>query len=251
MEEAIDTSLFEEPEDFRPPPPEPTFEKYTRQQELVKKGEPSEITVRLVGKSPLWGHLLWNAALVTCDFIDQNREQYITGKTVLELGAAAALPSLVAALTADNVVVTDYPDPDLMNNIDHNIGLLNAHAEYPLTSEGYIWGYDTTDLLNAKGQKGRKFDFIILSDLIFNHTEHQKLIKSCDECLADNGVVLVVFTHHRPKLAHKDLAFFPQAEEQAGFKSEKIIEKVMTPMFAEDEGPEIVRATVHGYLMRK
>ena len=42
--------------------------------------------------------------------------------SVLELGAAAALPSMVAALNgARKVVVTDYPDPELVENIVYNV----------------------------------------------------------------------------------------------------------------------------------
>ena len=41
---------------------------------------------------------------------------------MLELGAGAGLPSLVAAiLGARKVVVTDYPDPDLIVNLEHNV----------------------------------------------------------------------------------------------------------------------------------
>lgn len=44
------------------------------------------------------------------------------GKTVLELGAGGGLPSLVCALNgASQVVVTDYPDADLIENLHYNI----------------------------------------------------------------------------------------------------------------------------------
>lgn len=44
------------------------------------------------------------------------------GKIILELGAGAGLPSLVCALTgASQVVVTDYPDADLIENLRYNI----------------------------------------------------------------------------------------------------------------------------------
>jgi predicted nicotinamide N-methyase len=41
---------------------------------------------------------------------------------VLELGAGSGLPSLVAALNgATKIVVTDYPDADLIENLAYNI----------------------------------------------------------------------------------------------------------------------------------
>jgi nicotinamide N-methyltransferase len=51
----------------------------------------------------------------------------VEGKTVLELGAGGGLPSLVCALNgAAQVVVTDYPDADLIENLRYNI----AHCEF-------------------------------------------------------------------------------------------------------------------------
>lgn len=248
------SDLFDEPKDFYKPEPEATFEHYTRQSQYVTPGEPSQIKLRLVGKSPLWGHLLWNAGIVTTDFIDTYRDQYITGQSVLELGAAAALPSLNACLSARNVVITDYPDPDLIENININVNLLKQSVKTPKNDkvsqihvEGYIWGNRTDDILKLNNND--KFDFIILSDLVFNHSEHAKLLKACAETLADYGKILVVFTHHRPKLAHRDLQFFTDAEENYNFKCTKIIQKLMTPMFEKDEGDETVRSMVYGYLI--
>ena len=52
----------------------------------------------------------------------QNNEAIVNGKQILELGAGAGLPSIVSAiLGATNVVVTDYPDEDLIENLKFNI----------------------------------------------------------------------------------------------------------------------------------
>jgi predicted nicotinamide N-methyase len=46
----------------------------------------------------------------------------VKGKSVLELGAGAGLPSLICAINgASQVVVTDYPDADLIENLRYNI----------------------------------------------------------------------------------------------------------------------------------
>ncbi|KAJ3864292.1 hypothetical protein EV359DRAFT_41354, partial [Lentinula novae-zelandiae] len=53
-------------------------------------------------------------------------------KSILELGAGGALPSFVAAeCGARKVVITDYPDPDLIQNIEYNIRE-NADVVNPL-----------------------------------------------------------------------------------------------------------------------
>src|SRR6266498_2381531 len=107
--------------------------------------------------------------------------------------------------------------------------------------QGYIWGKDTNPLLNAisKSQKTSNFyDLIILSDLIFNHSQHKALLKTCEECLDPiNGQVLVFFTHNRPHLAHKDMEFFEEAKNLR-WKVEKIFEKIMNVMFEKDPGNE-------------
>lgn len=240
-------NMFDEPREFTETENPPTFVNYERRN--PPDHEPAEVTLRLVGKSPLWGHLLWNAGKVSAEYVDTHRDE-LKDKTVIELGAAAALPALLASLVARNVVATDYPDPDLIENINHNIQLLSKQSRrtLPISAQGYIWGHDVTTLLNAPRQNGEKFDVIILSDLLFNHSEHQKLIDSCRALLKEDGQVLIVFTPHRPKLFQQDLAFFTLAEHN-GFRTEKIIERQMTPMFEEEEETRQLRSMVFGYLM--
>lgn len=87
----------------------------------VIEDDVSSLTIRLVGSHPLWAHHLWNASKVFASFFDKNKE-ICRDKCVLELGAGGALPSLVAALNgARKVVVTDYPDSELIDNIRQNV----------------------------------------------------------------------------------------------------------------------------------
>jgi nicotinamide N-methyltransferase len=79
---------------------------------------------------------------------------------------------------------------------------------------------------------------LILADLLFNHSEHAKLIKSIQDTLEHSSAAtaLVVFTPYRPWLLQKDLAFFDLAREN-GFAVTKIFEKLMDKvMFEEDRG---------------
>ena len=92
--------MFVEPAEYNPPPPEPTFEVFTRSS---KDKQPQEIKLRLVGSHPLWGHHLWNAAKVFANWMDIHPEHSL-GKNVLELGAGAALPSFVAAVNGASKV---------------------------------------------------------------------------------------------------------------------------------------------------
>ncbi|KAF9359618.1 nicotinamide n-methyltransferase [Mortierella sp. AD094] len=271
--------MFALPREFSPPPPEPTYEVFTR---ADKEKQPREIKLRLVGSHPLWGHHLWNAAKVFANWMDSHPE-HSNNKNVLELGAGAALPSFVAAINgASKVVITDYPDNDLISNIQFNAEQVvpQLTQDGVVIVQGYLWGSNTRPLLahlnpsasasvSETPEPRKLYDTIILSDLLFNHSQHRAMLKTCKETLKPGtGRVFVFFTHHRPWLADADNKFFeiaaapviepPAGDESSdderdpggfGFKVEKVLEEKMTPMFSEDPGSEEVRATVHGYIM--
>ncbi|SPO23632.1 uncharacterized protein UTRI_03840_B [Ustilago trichophora] len=254
-------NMFEEPEDFRPKTPPPTVTYYEF------PGTSSKVTLNLVGNHPLWGHLAWNASFILSDFLCAHALTLTKGKRVLELGAAAGLPSIVCNwASASHVVATDYPDKDLIDNLTKNVVLNCQDDSSPLRGpgksfvEGYIWGRDPSSLLSKladdQGNPG-KFDLILLSDLVFNHQAHPALLETCESCIADSTgeemegqmttpCVLVFFTHHRPHLAYKDMQFFDMAEVK-GWKFEKLGEWFREPMFPEDPGDEVVRSTIHGF----
>lgn len=55
------------------------------------------------------------------DYLLRNPELY-RERSVLELGAGAGLPSLVTAVSgAASVLVTDYPDQQLVDNLEYNV----------------------------------------------------------------------------------------------------------------------------------
>ena len=234
--------LFADPPDYYPPSPTPTTEKHTLLSGQV-------LTLHLVGHNPLWGHHLWNAGRLISTYIEQH-PSLITNKTVLELGAGAGLPSLVCGvLGAKKVVVTDYPDPDLVANLWSNIeGLgLTENEKGVVVAEGYCWGADTSTLLGHISNPG--FEVLILADLLFNHSEHAKLVATIKATLlkTKDAKALVFFTPYRPWLYEKDMAFFDLVRE-AGFKVEKKLEdKMEKVMFETDPGDEELRRTVFGY----
>lgn len=187
---------------------------------------------------------MWNAGRVLADYLETNKEELVKNKTVLELGAGAGLPSLICALNgAQHVVVTDYPDPDLVENLSKNIDANSSllPTQKNIRAAGYIWGADisglTKDLPEAEKDSSR-FDLLILADLLFNHSEHAKLLRSVQQTLKKtaDARALVFFTPYRPWLLEKDLAFFDIARE-GGLVVTKIFETVMEKvMFEEDPG---------------
>jgi nicotinamide N-methyltransferase len=222
-----DFSLFNEPADFRPSTPPPSQVTYKLPIEPF-----AIINLALVGSHPLWAHHLWNAAPTLSNYLCQEKPQLCQNRSVLELGAAAGLPSIVASyLGAPIVVSTDYPDTQLIDNLEKNF---NENFKEPKRSnckvEGYIWGSNCTKLKAHLKAPKERFDLLLMSDLIFNHQAHGAMLDTMDSCLppADspstgrtdategtNGPqALVFFTHHRPHLADKDMSFFQLAEQR-------------------------------------
>jgi len=208
--------------------------------------------VRLVGSHPLWGHYLWNAARALSRYLERTPTLY-RGLNVLELGAGAGLPGLVVAKSgARTVVLTDYPDRALVDNMAQNVAqnVVRDDGDAHVAVLGYVWGRPVEPLLEPL-ESHAKFDLILLSDLVFNHSEHRALLWTCEQAVARQGCVLAFFTHHKPHLAERDLAFFEVARE-TGWACEKVLtERFAAPMFPEDSGEEEVRSTVHGWKLTR
>ncbi|KAH7925745.1 hypothetical protein BV22DRAFT_1010672 [Leucogyrophana mollusca] len=265
---SLDSVFTEQP---RPPTPDPTFAVYARQIDSLDANAASilpEVRIRLVGSHPLWGHHLWNAALSFASYLDANSE-LVRDRLVLELGAGGGLPGIVAIQNgAQKAIVTDYPDADLIENLRYNIDQnISPDIRDKVVVQGYIWGQGTEPLLQCLPKRTDQrigFDLIIMSDLIFNHSQHDALLKTCEQCLSrlpsvSEGPVpagssapclLVFYTHHRPHLAHRDLEFFDKAS-QCGWECQEIVTEKFTPMFPEDPGEEEVRSTVHGWRLTR
>jgi len=290
-------TLFADPQDYYPPSPPPTTQTYEpATARLLELNGSQPITLHLVGHSPLEAHHLWNGSRVVASHLEAH-PSLVRGRNVLELGAGAGLPSLVAAaLGAERTVVTDFPDPELVECLWRNIFGCEAlgmgddgddddddddkidgeerkrkikKIKKKIVAEGYVWGSDVGCLVKhlppssssslEKGEKRdeqeegeRKFDVVILADLLFRHSEHDHLLDSIEKAMRvhEDSVAFVVFTSYRPWLQHKDLRFFDLARER-GFVVDKVLEKKMErPLFENDPGDEEVRKTVTGWFVK-
>ncbi|KAL4809932.1 hypothetical protein BDV18DRAFT_129901 [Aspergillus unguis] len=253
MADDFDTGdMFADPEGFYPPDKEPTSAEHTMLSGQV-------VRVRLVGSHPLYGNMLWNAGRISSDYIETHASSLIAGKDVLEIGAAAGVPSIVSAIKgARTTVMTDYPDPDLVDNM-----LQNAEASAPLIPTdppsslhviGYKWGSDVKPLLDyiPEDSRDKGFDVLIMADVVYSHREHGNLVKTMQETLKKekDAVALVIFTPYEPWLLPQTERFFPLAQE-GGFTVTKVFEKLTEKvLFEDDPGDERLRRTVFGYELR-
>jgi nicotinamide N-methyltransferase len=191
--------------------------------------------------------MLWNAGRVSSDYLEQNAERLVKGRDVFEIGAAAGVPSIIAAVKgARTVVMTDYHDPDLVDNMRQNAA--SAAALIPTGSHlhvaGYKWGADTEEIMSflpttppsSDDTAATGFDTLIMADVVYSHREHPNLIKTMQMTMkkSADAVALVIFTPYQPWLLPKTQMFFPLAEE-SGFTVTKVFEKVIDKVLFEDD----------------
>jgi predicted nicotinamide N-methyase len=175
----------------------------------------------------LYADNLWPGCYVLADLLVHNPWLCKAGH-VLELGAGSALPSLVAAvLEARTVIITDYPEPTIIGNIDVLIklnGLDNAH------SSALRWGETVDHILetiHSSPHSTGKFNVILCAELLWRDTysQHDNLLRSISQCLCrESGIAVATFVH-RPTAEHKpehDLEFFSAAEARYGMHSKHL-----------------------------
>ncbi|GAB0131696.1 nicotinamide N-methyltransferase [Epichloe bromicola] len=274
--------LMEDPEDYYPPTPPPT-----RQVFEMQSGK--QVTLHLVGRSPTEAHHLWNGAKLVSDYLERVPSR-VRGRSVLELGAGAGLPSLVAGiLGAEKVVASDFPDPDLVANMQKNIDECDetveprGHIGRTIDAVGFVWGADPEPLLarlappdgaarigagqdaDADADKGssptstpreqrvrQRFDVLVLADLLFRHSEHGALVKTIRETMrrSRESAAYVFFTSYRSWKRDLDMKFFDVARD-AGLEVEQVSErKLEKPLFEGDPGDLDVQKTVKGFELR-
>lgn len=114
-------------------------------------------------------------------------------------------------------VISDYDDPKLISNIEHNI---RANDQTGTHAVGQTWGSSVRPLLEPLD--GNRFDVILLADIVFNHSQHAALLQTCEAILhGERGRALCFYSHHRPWLVDADERLFSLAEER-GWRCERV-----------------------------
>ena len=163
---------------------------------------------------------------------------------------------LISSLNnASNVIITDYgteTEKDLLFAIDINIASIKDYipSSNKILGYTYIWGYNCDLFFNVTN--GNKFDVVIMADLIFNRSEHRKLLTTLKLTLCPiTGICYCAFSHHDPQKKDKDLNFFTIAEVEFGFVVEKMNEEKRNSYpFIEKDGLDDERGFIYIYTLK-
>ncbi|CBQ71971.1 conserved hypothetical protein [Sporisorium reilianum SRZ2] len=154
----------------------------------------------------LFAHHQWDAGLYLADLIAEQsggeeaggRQRQcvdVRGKSVVELGAGTGLPGLMAAVMgAERTVITDYPDPHVMDNLERNLDLallprsstterhpnpLYLEARKRVQVIGLGWGNaDEESRVLAASPASAGYDRVLAADVLWVSSAHPLLIHS-------------------------------------------------------------------------
>ncbi|RAH78786.1 hypothetical protein BO86DRAFT_367996 [Aspergillus japonicus CBS 114.51] len=153
----------------------------------------------------LFAHFVWSSGLVVAEAIEDAHAGHehvdemwkVEGERVLELGAGAALPSIVSILAgASEVTITDHPSsPALRGAIEFNLkrNILAANG-CAVSIQAHEWGTLAPDSW-AVANQGR-FTRIIAADCLWMELQHKNLAQTMKWFLAPEGRVWIVAGLH-------------------------------------------------------
>lgn len=164
-------------------------------------------------KKTLFATYVWSGSSILAKELLQMPDA-VRGKAVLELGAAAGLPSITCGkLGAKIVCASDYPSPTVLDTLKNNIEI-NGVAD-KIVVKDHIWGEDVDPLLAVN--EGEQFDLVLAAECLWKHECHPALLESIVKTLKPDGTLLVTYSHHIPDLEDSDDYFF-QLCKQAGLQ---------------------------------
>lgn len=163
------------------------------------------------GKKTLFATYVWSGSIVLSNLLCDLYRDLIVDKSVVEFGAAAGIPSVVAAkIGAKRVIATDYPSKSVLRNLRKNCERNGVTDRVRVTE--YIWGEDATPVVQLND--GELFDVALATECLWRHESHQSLIDSAKSLLRIGGVLLLTYSHHVPGFEEQDDAFLSMAEAQ-------------------------------------
>lgn len=186
-------------------------------------------------KKTLFATMIWHGARALSNYLASEVPNLIKGKSVIEFGSGAGLPSLICSkIGASCVTSSDYPAPSVIQNLRTNAlrnvanvcsvkekaddNVTNFTNENSPSGDNcrliernfhvieHTWGEDVTPLLQPL--QGGLYDIVIASECLWKSDTHENFATSIDNVLKPGGTAHLSFSHHIPGLESNDLSFF-------------------------------------------
>lgn len=144
----------------------------------------------------LMAHHVWQSSLILGKLL---AKQSIPGvvivphkTTVVELGAGAAVPSIVCdvILNCRKVIATDYPDEKVLQAMEENS---QRNGCKNLQVMGYAWGTSCENLFISIGGS---VDILLAADTLWILKYHPLLVQSILNLMSMNTVLVLSYMHH-------------------------------------------------------
>ena len=142
----------------------------------------------------LFAHHIWKASILLGKHLteEMDAERDLKGKSVLEFGAAAGIPSIICARMGCKVTASDYPDENLITILKRNLAI-NTRSTATDSREdpeviGHIWGERNDEFYTKIGET--KFDYILLADTLWMAHQHENLLDDLKEFLSPQGRII-------------------------------------------------------------
>ncbi|XP_043570601.1 methyltransferase-like protein 23 isoform X5 [Chiloscyllium plagiosum] len=117
---------------------------------------------------PQYGMYVWPCAVVLAQYVWFSRNT-LRGKTILEIGAGAGLPGIVAAKCGANVILSDSAEiPNCLDNCRLSCQINNLE-DVPVI--GLTWGQISPDLVLLP-----QIDIILGSDVFYDTEDFENIL---------------------------------------------------------------------------
>ncbi|PYH86426.1 hypothetical protein BO82DRAFT_325522 [Aspergillus uvarum CBS 121591] len=190
----------------------------------------------------LFAHFLWSAGLVVAEAVEDAHAGHehvdemwkVEGEKVLELGAGAALPSIVSILAgAAEVTITDHPSSPALRgaiafNLKRNIPATNGCA---VSIQPHEWGTLASDSWAVANQG--QFTRIIAADCFWMTSQHKNLAQTMKWFLAPEGRIWLVAGLHTGRSVVVD---FLKTVVKMGLEVDTIYERDHNTSWTEGDG---------------
>ena len=234
-----------------------SFERGSSAEEWPEGVGPRVLRFSLLSHRRRWAQRIWPAAQVLARYLDAH-PTLVVGRAVLEIGAGAALPSVVAALLgARAVVVSDYPDDRMLQNMRANLTAnLPPEQRRRAVVVGYDWNHSARSLMSAlsglhdarhgggDGGGAEGFNLVLLSDLLYE-CEHEAILRAVASSLAaapEDARALLTFQVHDLCQLPKQVAFFQLAAD-FGLAVKRLSTVTVGRQFEDEAGDEVEEST--------